>query len=163
MKHSPRSKYDCGNEEDKKLRAVEFQPSISGYQHRFCVATLFESWRCDLRISDGSVAEERDDAAKQRNDPEAKNGHTENAIEHLMPNLLVRRYLIGKPCGKRWQEERSQPEETGVSSENRSFGVVGHKRVGGSTSHADVLSAALGGYRHGYDKLILPSRQMLCR
>ena len=91
-----------------------------------------------LRISSRAVAQERNDAAKQRDEPKTEYGHAQKGIKHLVPDFLVGRPLIGQEGKKGWDEQPPEPQEPGVSSQNRCLIII-HSRPRRSRSHPNLL------------------------
>src|SRR5207244_1262913 len=81
-------------------------------------------WTCS-----GSVADEGNDAAKQRNKPETEYGHAKQGVNHLLPDFLVRHQLIGYEGKTSRQELRPKPEKAGVPRKNRRLILVAHVKL----------------------------------
>ena len=71
-----------------------------------------------------AVAQERDDAAKQRDEPNGKYGQAENRVKNLVPDLLVGRPPVNEKGKNGRHKQRAEPEKPRVSSQN-SYLVVG--------------------------------------
>src|SRR5438034_8687019 len=69
---------------------------------------------CALPIlSSRAVTQERNDAAKQRDEPETEYGDAQKGVKHLVPDLLVGRPLIGHEGKEGWHEQPPKPKEPG--------------------------------------------------
>src|SRR5437660_3726420 len=92
-----------------------------------------------LKIRRRSVAEERNDAAKQRDEPATEYGHAKQGVEHFLPDFLVGRQLIG--CKRRqWRyEQHTQPEETRVAGEKCRFILIAHNKLRRSPLDSNLL------------------------
>src|SRR5213592_2276194 len=91
-----------------------------------------------LRISSRAVTQERNDAAKQRDEPETEYGHAQKGVKYLVPDLLVGRPLIGHEGKEGWHEHPPKPKEPGVSSQNCCL-IITHIRLRIAQTHRNLL------------------------
>jgi len=90
-------------------------------------------------MSSRAVAQERNDAAKQRDEPETEYRDAQKGVKHLVPDFLVGRPFVGHKGEKGWQEKRPKPKEPGVSGQNRCLVMATHSGLCRSQSHHNLL------------------------
>ena len=64
------------------------------------------------------VAEERNNAAKQCDEPNTKDRQAQDGEQQVVPECLVRRQLISHKGSQRRDKQRPKPEEAGIAGED---------------------------------------------